>query len=173
MAFRASIQRLAAKMTEAERTAILRDANEKMKAYHMNRPPIHKVKPKKKFSDNFNDNAFVLQFSAASTFLVAFLITPFLGRKIARDEEFRNKFIPSWYDFSMEKPKNAWTRRELHEQYIKLQTELHERAIRGEFTPEKLEEMRRHFDGVDPKEDVHGWGKLHPGVDDDEDIEDD
>jgi len=173
MAFRASIQRLAKQMTDAERTAILRDANEKMREYHMKRPPIYKVVKQKKFSDNFNDNAFVLQMSIASTFLVAFLITPFLGRKIAQDEEFRKKYIPGWYDFTMERPSNAWTRAELHEQYIQLQRELHERAIRGEFTPEKLDEMRRHFDGVNPKEDVHGWGKLHPGVDDDEDIEDD
>ena len=56
---------------------------------------------------------------------------------------------------------------------VALQAELHEKAIAGEFTPEKLEEMRRHFAGVDVNNDPHGWGKLHPGVDDDEDLEDD
>jgi len=104
---------------------------------------------------------------------VSFLCSPFLGRRIAQDEEFRNSFIPSWYDFTLTKPENPWTRKELHEQMVELQRELHERAIRGDFTPEKLDEMRRHFEGVDPKEDIHGWGKLHPGVDDDEDLEDD
>jgi hypothetical protein len=104
---------------------------------------------------------------------VTFVCSPFLGRRIAQDEEFRKSFIPSWYDFTLTKPEHAWTRQELHEQMVELQRELHERAIRGDFTPEKLDEMRRHFEGVDPKEDTHGWGKLHPGVDDDEDLEDD
>lgn len=82
----------------------------------------------------------------------------------------------------MEKPDYAWTRAELHEQMVQLQVELHQRAINGEFTPEKLEEMRRHFDGKDKssssstaeegEEARNGWNKLHPGVDDDEDIED-
>ena len=57
---------------------------------------------------------------------------------------------------------------------VQLQVDLHKRAINGEFTPEKLEEMRRHFDGkkapTEEGED-NGWNKLHPGVDDDEDIE--
>ena len=111
--------------------------------------------------------------STVSTFLVAFLSTPFLGRRIAQDEQFRKSFIPEWYDFTIEKPTYAWTREELHEQLVELQRQLHERAIAGDFTPDKLDEMRRHFNGVDPKNDPHGWGKLHPGVDDDEDIEDD
>lgn len=54
-----------------------------------------------------------------------------------------------------------------------MQKELHEKAIKGEFTPEKIDEMRRHFAGAEPENDPHGWGKIHPGLDDDEDIEDD
>jgi hypothetical protein len=108
-----------------------------------------------------------------ASFLVAFIATPFLGRKIAQDQDFREKWIPSWYNFNVEKPAQAWTRQELHEQMVEVQRELHERAIRGDFTNEKLEEMRRHLHGVDPEDDEHGWGKIHPGVDDDEDIEED
>jgi hypothetical protein len=76
--------------------------------------------------------------------LLAFIATPFLGHKIATDEDFR-KMIPGWYDFALEKPKSAWTRAEMHEMIVKRQRELHERAIRGEFSKEKLEEMRRQF----------------------------
>ncbi len=64
---------------------------------------------------------------------------------------------------------------------VQLQVDLHKRAINGDFTPEKLEEMRRHFDankggsGDDGggEDELNGWNKIHPGVDDDEDIEDD
>jgi len=114
----------------------------------------------------------LIQLAAASSFVAAFLITPFIGRKIARDEEFRKKYIPSWYDFTIEKPDYAWTRAELHEQMVDLKRFLHEQAIAGEFTPEKLDEMRRVFPGSGPKDDINGWNKLHPGVDDDEDLED-
>ena len=43
MAFRASLRSLAAKMTEAERQEALRGANEKMREYHMKRPPIEVI----------------------------------------------------------------------------------------------------------------------------------
>merc|ERR1712154_107157 len=106
--------------------------NDKMRAYYVNRPPIHLVKKQKKVG---GDNQHLIHFGAVSWFLAAFLITPFLGKRIASDDEFRSKFIPKWYDFTIEKPEYAWTRRELHEQYIKLQKEMHERAIAGEFSP--------------------------------------
>jgi hypothetical protein len=101
-----------------------------------------------------------------------FLLTPFLGRKIAYDEEFREKYVPSWYDFSVERPKNAWTKEELQREITMLQTSLRERAIAGEFTPEKLEEMRRTIHRKPEKEEHAHFAKMHPGVDDDEDLED-
>ena len=161
-------------MTSVERATALREANEKMRQYHMNRPPIEVFQQKKKQRGQsfFQDSGHTMQFYAVSAFLTAFLITPLLGRKIALDEDFRKKYVPSWYDFTIEKPEYAWTREELHEQYIQLQRDMHQRAIDGEFTPENLDKMRRHFAGVDPEEDIHGWGKLHPGVDEDEDVED-
>jgi hypothetical protein len=55
---------------------------------------------------------------------------------------------------------------------VQLKTELHERAIRGDFTPEKLELMRRNFSQADARDDPNGWNKLHPGIEDDEEIED-
>mmetsp|Transcript_17304 Transcript_17304/g.24436 ORF Transcript_17304/g.24436 Transcript_17304/m.24436 type:complete len:175 (+) Transcript_17304:74-598(+) len=174
MAFRAtSLRRLAAKMTSAEREMALKDANEKMRQYYINRPSMEVLRKSRLGSEGKRNDQHLIHFAALSSFLVAFLITPFLGRRIAQDEDFRKKYIPKWYDFTMDKPDTAWTREQLHEQLVDLQQELHKRAINGEFTPEKLDEMRRHFAGVDPKNDPHGWGKLHPGVDDDEDIEDD
>lgn len=159
-------------MTSTERNAALRDANEKMRQYYINRPPIEVLNQKKRHNNRSSE--YLIQFAAASSFLAVFLITPFIGRKIARDEEFRKKYIPSWYDFTIEKPDYAWTRSELHEQMVDLKRFLHEQAIAGEFTPEKLDEMRRMFPGSGPSDDdKNGWNKLHPGLDDDEDVEDD
>lgn len=154
-------------MTTAERDAAMREANDKMKPYFVNRPLPTKRR------NTQRDSEHRLQLALAASFLVAFIATPFIGRKIAQDDQFREQWIPKWYDFTLEKPTQAWTRQELHEQMVEVQRQLHERAIAGEFTEEKLEEMRRHLHGVDPQDDVHGWGKIHPGVDDDEDIEED
>ena len=104
--------------------------------------------------------------------LCAFILTPFLGRKIAYDEEFRANYVPSWFDYTVDKPTSEWTREELHEQIVLLQQQLHQRAIRGEFTPEKLEEIRRNLDRKPEQEEYAHFAKLHPGVDDDEELED-
>lgn len=108
----------------------------------------------------------------ASSLVCCFLITPFLGRKIAYDEDFRSKYIPDWYDFTTERPANAWTKEELNQEIIMLQRKLHERAIAGDFTPEKLEEMRRHLHKIPENPDHAHFAQLHPGVDDDEELED-
>lgn len=162
-------------MTRAEREVALREANEKMKHYYTNKPPIDQVIKKRKFGEGPQSEAHFLQLYAVSAFLSLFLCAPFLGRKIAQDEEFRKKYVPAWYDFTTEKPTYAWTRQELHEQQIMLQNEMRARAIRGEFSDDKLQEMRRHFEGKDDNDTLakeQGWDLLHPGVDDDEDIED-
>jgi len=153
-------------MTASERDAAMKEANEKMRAYYQNPLP-----PRSKKRSSQQDGEHRMQFALVSSFLVAFVSAAMLGKKIAQDEEFRANWVPAWYDFSIQKPTHAWTREELHEQMVEVQRELHERAIRGEFTREKLEEMRRHAHGVNPQDDEHGWGKLHPGVDDDEEIE--
>jgi len=143
-----------------------------MKAYYTNRPSIEKIRESKRRRNPNIDREHYIQALVVGSFLAVFVITPFLGKKIATDEAFREAVVPSWYDFSISRPKSAWTRQELHEQLVQVQRDLHERAIRGEFSPEKIDQMRRHFDGVNPEDDEHGWGKLHPGLDDDEDIED-
>ena len=183
MAFRGSLTRLAiqirsastksSNMSSAERETALREANEKMRQYVINRPSLDKVKPKRKFGDGPQGEQHFVQMAALSIFLCAFLVTPFLGKKIASDEEFRKKYIPRWYDYSLEKPDYAWTRRELHEQILQLQNQMHERAIRGDFTPEKLEQLkaeRNQFIGKEKNE--FDWDKLHPGLDEDDDLED-
>ena len=107
--------------------------------------------------------------------MAAFIASPFLGKKIAQDAEFREKYVPSWYDFRVKSCDSAWTRAELHEQLVSVERDMRERAIRGEFTPEKLESLKR---TMEPRSDLtkedldyaekYGWGRIHPGVDDDD-----
>ena len=102
------------------------------------------------------------------------------GRKIAQDDDFRAKYISEWYDFRVKPPKSAWTRQELHEQIVEVERDMRERAIRGEFTPEKLEALKQN---LQPRRDLseedlllakkYGWGAIHPGVDPDDYDEDD
>lgn len=160
------------KMTAEEVEAALEKANESMKAYYSY--PVEKViaLKKAKFQKRHMDKAFYLQLGLGMSLLCAFLLTPFLGRKIAYDKEFREKYIPKWYDYTLEKPKNAWSREELQQQVMALQKQLHERAIRGEFTPEKLDKMRRTMHKKPELEEHAHFAQLHPGVDDDEEVED-
>mmetsp|Transcript_8951 Transcript_8951/g.11295 ORF Transcript_8951/g.11295 Transcript_8951/m.11295 type:complete len:213 (+) Transcript_8951:117-755(+) len=160
-------------MTAEEVDAALEKANESMKAYYQY--PVEKVIAAKKarFDNRHRGKDFYLQLGLGVSLVCSFLATPFIGRKIAYDEEFKQKYIPSWYDYTLEKPKSAWTRAELQEHLVKLRTELHERAIRGEFTPEKLEEMRRNLEKKPEKAEHAHFAQLHPGVDDDEELEDD
>ena len=45
-----------------------------------------------------------MQAAVAAAFLGLFVCTPFLGRRIARDDEFRQKWVPKWYDYTVQKP---------------------------------------------------------------------
>lgn len=161
------------KMTAEEVEASLEQANEAMKAYY-SYPPDKVIAAKKaRFEKRHMDKQFYFQLALGMSLLCSFLLTPFLGRKIAQDEEFKKKYIPEWYDYTIEKPKSAWTKEELHEQLVLLRRQLHERAIAGEFTPEKLDQMRRTMAKKPEKEEHAHFAQLHPGVDDDEDLEDD
>ncbi|KAL3917322.1 MAG: hypothetical protein SGILL_004769, partial [Bacillariaceae sp.] len=85
-----------------------------------------------------------------------------------------------WYDFRVKPPKSAWTREELHNQIVEVEKDMRERAIRGEFTPDKLEELRR---SLQPRSDLsaedvdmakkYNWGTIHPGIDPEDDDDDD
>lgn len=118
----------------------------------------------------------LIQMGIVGTFIAAFLVTPFLGKKIAHDHEFREKWIPSWYDYTVKKPDNPWTRDELHEQMIQVQTELRERAIRGDFAPDKLQELQRNLEYNPHRKDLdtsnvpEGWDRIHPGIEDNESV---
>jgi len=152
--------------------ATLEKANESMKAYYSYPPDKLLALKKKRFEERHKGKEFYFQVALGMGMLCTFIVTPFLGRKIALDEEFKKKYVPEWYDFSVEKPKSAWTKEELHQQVMTIQRQLHERAIAGEFTPEKLEGMRRNLQKKPPEEYAH-FSQLHPGVDDDEELEDD
>lgn len=160
---------------EAARQKVLHEANETMKTYHNAR--LAKLRgelpSKRKTSQDVN----YLQVGVVAAFMVAFATTPFLGRKIAQDKEFREKYVPEWYDFTIKRPTSELTREEVHEQILALQQGIRARAIAGEFSDEKINKMRRYRDGLEtdkefnPDSDEHAWSKLHPGVGDDEEVE--
>jgi hypothetical protein len=76
------------------------------------------------------------------------------------------------YDFTIRKPDKPWTRDELHEQMLKVQQEIHARAIAGDFSPENLEKMRQELaehDAAQPKSIKEmtlqqKWDMVHPGL---------
>jgi hypothetical protein len=107
--------------TSAERQAYLHEANRTMETYHETRELMRQGKLPAKYNgkgDSHNKMAGgatqTTQLAIVGLFLLAFLSTPMIGRKIAQDDEFRQKYIPSWYDFTVKKPENPWTRDELH-----------------------------------------------------------
>lgn len=65
MAIRATLKRFATKLTDVERDAILRDANEKMRQYYVNRPSLDKLKKAKGFFDDPWSGPHLLQFAAS------------------------------------------------------------------------------------------------------------
>merc|ERR1719287_253712 len=134
-------------LTAAERDAVLERANESMRAYYSYPPEKLLALKKSKFNAMHRDKTFFLQLGLGVSLLCTFILSPFIGRKIAYDDEFRKKYIPKWYDYSIEQPKSAWTREELNKHIMRLQGELHARAIAGDFAPDKLEDLRRARDG--------------------------
>lgn len=166
----------AAEEAEEARQQVLHDANEKMKTYHNAR--LAKLRGELPSKQKSISQVNYAQVGVIAAFLLAFAASPFLGKKIAKDKEFREKYVPSWYDFTIKRPTSELSREEVHDQILQLQKEIRARAIRGEFSDEKLAKMRRYMDGLDPDKefnpdnDEHAWSKLHPGVDDDEDVED-
>jgi hypothetical protein len=124
----------------------LRDANNVMQQYHTTRELMKQGKLGNNNTNNRSSSSsstVYLQGTIAGLFVIAFMSMPFLGKKIATDDEFRKRYVPSWYDYTVPKPDKAWTRQELHEQMLDVQRTLHERAIAGEFTPENIERMRQ------------------------------
>lgn len=168
-------------MTPAEREEAIREANRQMKGYVETRilAKQGKLPSKGRGRSKNSKSQHAMQISLFVSLSLAFIASPILGRKIAKDEEFRKKYIPDWYDFRIKSPDSAWTRQELHEQLVEVERDMRERAIKGDFTPEKLEEMKR---SMQPRSDLtdediyyaekYGWGRVHPGVDPDEYDED-
>jgi hypothetical protein len=161
-----------------DRTAYLKEANRQMEKYHQTRELFKQGKLKSQNAHRGPKTAAGAQMAVVGFFLAAFLSMPFLGKKIAQDEEFKKKWVPKFMDYTVPKPENPWTRDELHEQMLQIQREIRERAIAGEFTPEKLQQMQGslagldmpHRAGIDKSKIPKGWDKIHPGLDDDEDL---
>jgi len=129
--------------TPSERLEYIKDANAKMEEYHKAREAMKSGKLKSKNPYRKQDsNIATKQFAIAGIFLVAFLSTPFLGRKIAQDKEFRDKYIPSWYNYTVTQER-GWTRDEINAQMMQVELEVRRRAAAGEFSPEKLERLQK------------------------------
>lgn len=120
-----------------------------------------------------NENSF-----QGLTMFVGFVLSPFLGKKLATDPSYRT-MLPKWYDFTVTQEKGT-TREEFQDMFIELQKELHERAIRGEFSPENLKKIDWHEEATVSSSSSttdaslaakQGWDKVHPL--DDEDLSED
>lgn len=164
-----------------QRTEYLKDANRQMQKYHEAKDLMKQGKlPSKNAHLRGNQASQMHYLAVCGCFLAAFLATPFIGKKIATDKDFRDKWVPSWYDFTVPEPEKPWTRQELHEQMLAVQKDLRERAIAGEFTPDKLEGMEQQLDSLntlkpfrkelDRSKIPEGWDKVHPGLESDESL---
>lgn len=166
-------------------TEYMRQANFAMKEYHEARelmrrgqlkPHPDNAKTLSSLSSSGNSTNTFVQSAVLVTFLLAFLASPFLGKKIATDPDFRRRF--PWLDYTVEQPEHAWTRDELHLQMLAVQQHIMERAAQGEFAPEKLERLAEkmqkdegageELSEVEKRQRV--WDRIHPGMEpDDED----
>ena len=104
----------------AEKHEYLTAANKEMERYHNARELLRqgKLKPKNSTGQKTESGSFntgMAQLGVVTLFLMAFMATPLIGKRIAQDEEFR-RMMPSWFDFTVPKPEKPWTREELHEQ---------------------------------------------------------
>ena len=168
--------------TSQERQAFLHRANAEMFKYDEAKRLLRQGKlPSKNPSSSRQQQTSPgrAQLAVVGLFLVSFFATPFLGRKIAQDKDFRDNYVPSWLDYSVQTPENAWTREELHEQMLEAQKDLRERVIAGEFTEEKLRKLQRSLQGLDyleskqkPKQQIPAaWDRLDTDDDDEDDEE--
>lgn len=171
---------------QQQQQEILRNANEQMSKYHEAKVLLAQGKLPSKNQHLKPENPGMIQAGIFGTFLILFFSMPFLGKKIATDEEFRNKYVPDWYNFTVPKPENPWTRQELHEQMLEQQRILRERAIQGDFHPDKLASLQDKFQNLQSnnnnnsssrtasdKDDgiPNDWNRLHPGLEDGEDVD--
>ena len=176
-----------------DRVNYLRKANDEMEKYHQTRLKMQRGELGNK-NPYKAGNASNIQLAIVGLFLAVFFSMPSLGRKIAQDDEFRSKYIPSWYDYTIEKPEYAWTREELTAQIERIQMEMHNRAAAGEFTTDKLNALEQRLNNTSsgdsdsekgsssvratktPSESDKeatrraGWDRIHPGMEDDEEF---
>lgn len=163
-------RRFQSSKAEEDRLAFMRKANEQMQKYHETRELMRqgKLKPHPNNVKKEESDVTVIQAGILLFFLGAFFATPFIGKKIALDHEFRQNYIPSWYDFTVPQPENPWTRKELHEQMMAVEKHLMQRAAQGEFTDEKLNNLKESLQDEREK----AWDRVHPGLADNEDVND-
>lgn len=81
-------------MTRAERDEAIREANKIMKGYVETRILAKQGKLKKRGASEKRQSESKIQLSLLISLAAAFIASPILGKKIAQDEEFRNKYVP-------------------------------------------------------------------------------
>lgn len=89
-----SSKNTAREMTRAERDEAIREANKTMKGYVETRILAKQGKLKKRGASEKTKRDSKIQLSLLVSLAAAFIASPILGKKIAQDEEFRNKYIP-------------------------------------------------------------------------------
>jgi len=117
----------------------------------------------------------VTQAVIALSLLFAFIATPFLGKKLAKDEELRNKLESYGYNlYNTPKPREAavYSKEEHFRDLITLSRSLRERAINDDFKPEKLDRMKFNDDAEFSDANIpSGWGRIDLEEDDEDDDE--
>mmetsp|Transcript_28970 Transcript_28970/g.33349 ORF Transcript_28970/g.33349 Transcript_28970/m.33349 type:complete len:203 (+) Transcript_28970:134-742(+) len=114
----------------------------------------------------------VIQGTLGLSLCLAFIASPFLGQKIAKDDAFREKYVPEWYDCTVKKQKDALPREEYYDRMIDYSIDLHKRAIKGEFAADKLKKRDWEAEGKRNKDSHEDWAKIHPFDDEEDDDED-
>jgi hypothetical protein len=182
--------RLKPDATSEERYAYLRWADSEMEKYHDTKELLRQGKLPSRSAPHLKQQraAHMVQAAILAAFLVAFITAPFVGKRMARDEEFRKAW--SWFDYTLEQKTKPWTREELEEQSVAVQKLLEEKIRSGELTAESWRRLRGSLQGLEylenslnsksasspfvPKNDVPAeWDKIHPGLADDESAYDD
>ena len=150
------------KPTQQSTAEYLKQANDTMSHYSHARQLYRMGKIEKRPQPKF---AIPFQAVVIGLFLVAFAATPFLGKKIATDPDFRKQYVPAWYDCTVQQPEGAWTRDELHAQLVAVQKELSERAQRGDFSDSKLQDIEQNLgDNNNAPSHPKQWDQIHPGL---------
>jgi hypothetical protein len=167
---------------EEELMTFLHQANSTMEQYHNTRELMKRGKLPRHASHPANQPGYsgpaaagggsssAIQMAVGvGVFLLAFMSTPFLGKRIAQDAEFRQKYIPAWYDYSVKEPEDAWTAEEFHEQGRIVEQALRRRAAAAAAAAASTDKEAE-LELTDEQKLRAMWDRVHPGLADGESL---